>query len=176
MKDRFEAKKSRDDEVLANLAKIVRTWICLQNKVFISFVNVKSYNGDVVDVMIVCDYGKYGIECKDECGHCRDVSQCVYTNGSCLTGCKDGYQGELCKTRAYIQTKLFNKCLYTHSMKFDNNIELTGAHIWYTVYPVTVCMYLIFATRNFPNRKNYWCQKKKYTLFILFFSNFVTHE
>ncbi|XP_065928468.1 multiple epidermal growth factor-like domains protein 11 isoform X5 [Magallana gigas] len=44
-----------------------------------------------------CSRGYYGAECQQECGHCRDVTQCVHTNGSCLTGCEVGYDGETCK-------------------------------------------------------------------------------
>nr|XP_034321489.1 multiple epidermal growth factor-like domains protein 10 isoform X2 [Crassostrea gigas] len=45
-----------------------------------------------------CSRGYYGAECQQECGHCRDLSPCVHTNGSCLTECVDGYSGEMCKT------------------------------------------------------------------------------
>lgn len=78
--------------------------------------------------MIGCGDGKYGNECKEECGHCRDVRQCVYSNGSCLTRCSDGFQGRLCKTRAYIPTKFFIKCLDIHTLKLKH-IELTNANI-----------------------------------------------
>lgn len=46
-----------------------------------------------------CDSGLYGNECKAICGNCRDIDQCFYKNGTCLTGCADGYQGDLCITR-----------------------------------------------------------------------------
>lgn len=53
---------------------------------------------------LACDRGLYGIECNETCGNCRDADQCSNTNGSCLTGCDDGYQGDLCRTRLYIVT------------------------------------------------------------------------
>ncbi|XP_061194946.1 receptor-type tyrosine-protein phosphatase epsilon-like [Saccostrea echinata] len=31
------------------------------------------------------------------CGHCRYPSSCHHINGSCLTGCKQGYQGTYCR-------------------------------------------------------------------------------
>nr|XP_034318692.1 uncharacterized protein LOC117686921 isoform X1 [Crassostrea gigas] len=47
---------------------------------------------------LACDKGLFGSECKDTCGHCRDVKQCSNINGTCLTGCDAGYLGGLCKT------------------------------------------------------------------------------
>lgn len=90
---------------------------------------MKSYNGYYFGVMIGCADGKYGNECKEECGHCRDVKQCVHSNGSCLTGCSDGFQGELCKTREYIPTIVFIKSLDIHTFKLKH-IELTNANIY----------------------------------------------
>lgn len=46
-----------------------------------------------------CNTGSFGVECKETCGNCRDVSQCSRINGTCLTGCEAGYQGNTCKTR-----------------------------------------------------------------------------
>lgn len=47
---------------------------------------------------IACEEEKYGADCKEICGHCRDVKQCSYNNGTCLTGCDAGFKGNLCKT------------------------------------------------------------------------------
>lgn len=46
-----------------------------------------------------CDNGTYGFNCNK---HCRDVNQCMHSDGLCLTGCDDGYQGTLCQTRMQI--------------------------------------------------------------------------
>uniref|UniRef100_K1R1S2 Scavenger receptor class F member 2 n=1 Tax=Magallana gigas TaxID=29159 RepID=K1R1S2_MAGGI len=45
-----------------------------------------------------CERGWYGVNCEETCGHCRDMDQCSNTNGTCLTGCDAGFQGELCHT------------------------------------------------------------------------------
>ena len=45
-----------------------------------------------------CDQGKYGNGCNDVCGQCLEEDNCYYTNGTCITGCKPGYHGALCKT------------------------------------------------------------------------------
>ena len=45
-----------------------------------------------------CDQGKYGNGCNNLCGHCLDQDNCYHTNGTCMTGCKPGYHGALCKT------------------------------------------------------------------------------
>lgn len=47
---------------------------------------------------IAYDRGSYGSEYNENCGHCRDINQCSYTNGTCFTGCVTGYQGDHCKT------------------------------------------------------------------------------
>lgn len=44
--------------------------------------------------VLECDKG-----CNETCGHCRDLNQCSNVNGTCLTGCDAGYQGDLCKPR-----------------------------------------------------------------------------
>lgn len=46
-----------------------------------------------------CAVGTYGFECSETCGNCRDANQCLNTNGTCLGGCKDGFQGFSCKSR-----------------------------------------------------------------------------
>lgn len=55
----------------------------------------------ILYVMLVleCDKGSYGLECKETCGHCRDVNQCSNVDGTCITGCAAGFEGNLCKTR-----------------------------------------------------------------------------
>uniref|UniRef100_K1QQ54 Scavenger receptor class F member 2 n=1 Tax=Magallana gigas TaxID=29159 RepID=K1QQ54_MAGGI len=40
----------------------------------------------------------YGVNCNKTCGHCKNITQCFNGNGTCLTGCKPGYQEELCKS------------------------------------------------------------------------------
>lgn len=49
-----------------------------------------------------CEYGFYGVDCKEICGQCRDIDQCFHTNGTCLTGCVAGYQEQSCKTSEYM--------------------------------------------------------------------------
>nr|XP_022308883.1 multiple epidermal growth factor-like domains protein 10 [Crassostrea virginica] len=43
-----------------------------------------------------CPNGYYGDECKQACGHCKDLSQCHHVNGTCLNGCKAGYKEQNC--------------------------------------------------------------------------------
>lgn len=52
-------------------------------------------------LVLACNRGQYGIDCSETCGKCLDVNQCFNVNGRCLTGCEDGYVGNLCKTRKY---------------------------------------------------------------------------
>lgn len=50
-------------------------------------------------IISACIEGFYGISCKEICGHCHEANQCHYVNGTCLTGCAAGYEGDVCKTR-----------------------------------------------------------------------------
>lgn len=56
------------------------------------------YIDRVTFIPIACDRGWYGADCNGICGHCRDVDQCSHINGTCLTGCSAGFQGDLCNT------------------------------------------------------------------------------
>lgn len=42
------------------------------------------------------DIGRYGLNCQHVCGHCFKAEQCFHTNGSCSSGCMEGYIGETC--------------------------------------------------------------------------------
>lgn len=48
---------------------------------------------------IECDTGKYGKNCLQNCGHCKQRDQCHYVNGFCVEGCSAGYNGSLCIKR-----------------------------------------------------------------------------
>lgn len=43
----------------------------------------------------------YGHECNETCGHCDDLHRCSPINGTCLSGCDAGYQGEFCNTSEF---------------------------------------------------------------------------
>ncbi|XP_078329798.1 uncharacterized protein LOC144624229 isoform X3 [Crassostrea virginica] len=43
-----------------------------------------------------CQDGKYGDGCQMDCGRCRNLKQCHHVNGTCLSGCEQGYIGEKC--------------------------------------------------------------------------------
>ena len=53
-------------------------------------------------MLLECKFATYGDQCKETCGQCQDLTKCHYKNGTCLTGCKAGYNGVLCKTRKYM--------------------------------------------------------------------------
>lgn len=44
-----------------------------------------------------CNLGSFGADCNETCGHCRNLNQCSNVDGKCLTGCKAGYEGEICR-------------------------------------------------------------------------------
>ena len=53
-----------------------------------------------------CESGRYGIDCNDTCGYCLH-GNCNHVNGTCVDGCKNGYEGNLCKKRMQYN---FPKC------------------------------------------------------------------
>lgn len=58
-----------------------------------------------------CKNGKYGLNCKNNCSHCQQDTQCHNVNGWCLQGCSPGYIGpfyNLCK-QFYIKFLFVNK-------------------------------------------------------------------
>lgn len=52
-------------------------------------------------VPLDCDTGWYGEDCKEACGQCRDLDQCSNINGTCLIGCRAGFQGDFCNISKY---------------------------------------------------------------------------
>lgn len=55
----------------------------------------------ILYVMFVleCDKGAYGLKCNETCGHYHNVNQCSNIDGTCITGCAAGFEGNLCRTR-----------------------------------------------------------------------------
>ena len=49
-----------------------------------------------------CQYGRYGLNCSLDCGHCIDSTNCNHVNGTCTLGCAPGWQNlDKCVTRKY---------------------------------------------------------------------------
>ena len=46
-----------------------------------------------------CQEGKYGPDCKRDCGFCYRSDVCLHTNGSCPGNCIAGYTGDRCIDR-----------------------------------------------------------------------------
>lgn len=44
-----------------------------------------------------CNEGQFGQNCDFECGHCLHKKQCHHIEGTCSSGCDDGYRGIQCK-------------------------------------------------------------------------------
>ena len=45
-----------------------------------------------------CEGRTYGINCREDCGHCKDNSSCNVENGFCTNGCEDGFISDVCNT------------------------------------------------------------------------------
>ena len=48
---------------------------------------------------IACQIGTFGPNCNGTCGDCLHYDDCHHVNGTCITGCRPGYTGDICKTR-----------------------------------------------------------------------------
>ena len=48
-------------------------------------------------VFLVCPPGRYGLNCSEECGHCRS-GRCNPLTGGCPGGCQSNWAGALCQT------------------------------------------------------------------------------
>ena len=66
-----------------------------------------------------CESGYFGPDCKNECGHCLNVSHCHGGNGTCLSGCSAGYIESLCTESTFflnLYTEAFKMCLLCLSL------------------------------------------------------------
>ncbi|KAK2156716.1 hypothetical protein NP493_1948g00003 [Ridgeia piscesae] len=57
------------------------------------------------DCVKVCQDDTYGVNCREECGHCKDNEPCDKENGVCTSGCEMWYAPDLCKS--YIRNPFF---------------------------------------------------------------------
>lgn len=49
--------------------------------------------------LLACPTGHYGVNCSDTCSpHCQ-ADTCDHVTGVCISGCEDGYKGQLCRKR-----------------------------------------------------------------------------
>ena len=128
-----------------------------------------------------CSTGYYGDNCNMNCGNCFNDETCHFINGSCLSGCRIGYQPPFCakgniivqeyivynealfwecliphKTQTNLYcNKTFNKCNF-HST-FDTNYQ-DNSYCWlFTEKNPTWYMYRIC--------KSKWVSKSSYLMF-----------
>lgn len=65
------------------------------------------YVKNLIIFCIVCSSGYYGLRCITQCtGHCKDNEPCNHINGTCNSGCLDGWIGVNCYKR-----KKYKMCL-----------------------------------------------------------------
>ena len=86
-----------------------------------------------------CEFATYGDQCKETCGQCQDLTKCHYKNGTCLTGCKAGYHGVLCKTRKKINCVLYWPIIYILEhiyLKLISSLDLVQ---WRYAFPLHIC-------------------------------------
>lgn len=83
--------------------------------------------------ILACKKGSFGIDCNETCGHCRDINKCSNVHGTCLTGCADGYEGNLCNARKYTVTCTTKHSYINHSRQLKNNCDEKNHNITYIV-------------------------------------------
>ena len=44
-----------------------------------------------------CQPGRFGKNCLEQCGECKDELYCPFTNGVCQHGCERGYRDPACQ-------------------------------------------------------------------------------
>lgn len=48
-------------------------------------------------LILVCETGKYGIDCRQRCSaFCHNSGICHHLTGTCKDGCKNGWKGAQC--------------------------------------------------------------------------------
>lgn len=64
---------------------------------------------------VECIEGRYGLNCSQVCGHCKDKTQCHHISGLCVLGCDTGYRGNQC-TQSEFSLK-FHKIIHRSTKK-----------------------------------------------------------
>ncbi|KAK3591264.1 hypothetical protein CHS0354_010629 [Potamilus streckersoni] len=83
-----------------------------------------------------CKTDRYGIECTESCGKCKNES-CHHETGQCLEGCEAGFAGEFCKIRCMTGTygedchKMCGKCLNKENCSYTDGICPNGCEDGY---------------------------------------------
>lgn len=76
-------------------------------------------------------FQSYGKNCAHRCStHCND-EDCNRLNGSCLTGCKDGYRGEKCD------------CLYENLQSYPSYQSSHSATPWIVGFSISLVINII---------------------------------
>lgn len=58
-----------------------------------------------ITLFLACNKGRYGLNCSQVCGHCKENTHCHHISGLCDWGCDTGYRGNQC-------TQLVSFCAY----------------------------------------------------------------
>ena len=81
----------------------------------------------------VCDTYRFGQNCSEQCGHCRDNQTCHFINGICKGGCAPGFIDETC-----------NKGTVTHLLMSDMTNVLCQDEMFH--YCCCVISYRLFTS------------------------------
>jgi hypothetical protein len=59
-------------------------------------IDTDNINYSLFYIILECTNLTYGYLCDTSCGHCKSRDLCDRVNGSCLSGCENGWEGDKC--------------------------------------------------------------------------------
>lgn len=83
---------------------------------------------------VECSEGRYGLNCSQLCGHCKEKTQCHHISGFCAVGCDSGYWGARCTQSGFFKkkfnTKKMNQTIVS-TYKKSNQKSKKVFHVFY---------------------------------------------
>lgn len=75
-----------------------------------------------IALFLACNKGRYGLNCSQVCGHCKENTHCHHISGLCDWGCDTGYRGNQCTQSKFhfVHTKNMN---YTTMKQFEQELK-----------------------------------------------------
>lgn len=95
-----------------------------------------------------CPVGKYGLICREICGHCHNNSECYHGNGTCLEGCKAGFWEHDCKARTF-----FSISLSTTRVCFLIMLQLNVCSFFVLFFVFCFSLFITITRKRFYSQK-----------------------
>jgi hypothetical protein len=80
---------------------------------------------------IECDMGKYGFNCKEQCGKCKLNTTCDFESGKCHDGCIDeSYATPICQGKIIVNKSLSAQCMARSFLDKKDDGPPNGVRTW----------------------------------------------